>query len=648
MKKLLYTLAFSFGIALIGFAGVGQANAQLVSPVPLDQVFPTVRDSSYGVPGNYDTQGFAFSFTQDIERCDCRGEFNNVGAAAIQMCLNDLGFTVSQSGHGAPGFETNCVGHKTQVALGSFQQYFGFDESRTNHYGEEDSPYAGMITQAIMNHLCYDIMNDNNKAAVDTTQTGMFTGRSGGSRNSVVVRDADPEPEGPSVSMPDEPLAPALVNTQVQSTVSATGANGCTGITYAILSTSPTSLFASIDANTGVVTVNPSAAGDWNVVVRATCSDGTFNDGTISGEATETQPDPSISMPDEDLGTNFVGIPVTSTVSATGLNGCTGIMYSIGTKNPTNLPATINASTGALTVTPNAAANPWTVQVIATCADGTTTDIGTISGVAEEVLACEPEVYNYLGGWDLERLVGVEAEAFAAPPAFDASTLVFDTGSLVYDPVPPLFLSGSWASTVTQYNSTAEVAGQNTDIYDGTLNSAAIITSNTPTGGVVSGVPSNTNFVDLSLNPLSTATASGGDAFISFGLDEWVADEEDASPAYLVKYPSSHVDFKSSVCEEDIYFEIKNSNGDEYLIQPFPNGNCSYGNDTTAPYGERLASRIPLPSDLIGMLTGNGSSIDDWSMRFFFEDPTGSKYGNDAGYKISTIWLTYQSELSCE
>jgi|GEM_PF-5009942 len=192
MKKLLYTLAFALVAAiLVGFTG--EANAQLVSPVPLDQVFPTVRDSSFGVPGNYNTQGFAFSFTQDIERCDCRGEFNNVGAAAIQMCLNKLGFTVSQSGHGAPGFETNCVGHKTQVALGSFQQYFGFDESRTNHYGEEDSAYAGMITQAVMNHLCYDIMNDN-KVQETTVYSG--GGRSSGSRNT-----STPEPSGPDVSI---------------------------------------------------------------------------------------------------------------------------------------------------------------------------------------------------------------------------------------------------------------------------------------------------------------------------------------------------------------------------------------------------------------------------------------------------------------
>ena len=180
---------FIFGIA------PGRTDAQLISPVPLDQVMPTNRDSNtYGQPGYYPTNNFAFSFSQQYERCDCAGGIGGVGGSAIQQCLNSMGFTIANTGPGSPGFETNCVGAKTVDSLARFQAYFGYAEFGENHYGDVTA-YAGLITQAIMNHVCFaDVAHDapeNVDAHTPIPSTSTAPIRRSGGRGSRGESDTD-------------------------------------------------------------------------------------------------------------------------------------------------------------------------------------------------------------------------------------------------------------------------------------------------------------------------------------------------------------------------------------------------------------------------------------------------------------------------
>jgi|GEM_PF-2633081 len=161
------TMSMARYFLLLFFLSVGffltptqYAHAALVSPVPLTRVMPTNQDSlTFGKPGNYQVPHFFFSYTQSYERCECGGGVDNGGSYTIQMCLNKLGFTVAEYGHGSPGMETNCIGAKTVDALAHFQNYFGFEEAGINHYGERTA-IAGPITQTIMNYTCLGLEGD--------------------------------------------------------------------------------------------------------------------------------------------------------------------------------------------------------------------------------------------------------------------------------------------------------------------------------------------------------------------------------------------------------------------------------------------------------------------------------------------------------
>jgi len=195
MKKLILSLNFAF---LAFFAFGITAQAQLESPVPLSEVMPTTANSSlYGVPWSQSTNGFAFSYTIDFDRCACAGGYMNVAPKAMQECLNGLGFNVSHSGPGSHGMETNCVGAKTVDALDRFQQYFGFTEKAMNHFGDYTA-FGGEVTQVLMNHLCFGESGANSalnytpgttqSTVVSSPQGGVaFSSRGGGSRGSTTI-----------------------------------------------------------------------------------------------------------------------------------------------------------------------------------------------------------------------------------------------------------------------------------------------------------------------------------------------------------------------------------------------------------------------------------------------------------------------------
>ena len=663
MKKLLYTLAFALvAVILVGFTG--EANAQLVSPVPLDQVFPTVRDSSFGVPGNYNTQGFAFSFTQDIERCDCRGEFNNVGAAAIQMCLNKLGFTVSQSGHGAPGFETNCVGHKTQVALGSFQQYFGFDESSTNHYGEEDSAYAGMITQAIMNHLCYDIMNDNNKVTVDTTQTGIFTGRSGGSRSSV-VRDTDPEPEGPSISINKSgPTGNVVLGTEVTYPIVVTN-NGDEVLTNVVVTDvsipgvtidcgttygsgpSPLTLTSSlgIGANASCeVKYTPTALGPFENKANVTADGDTGSVGPVSNRHPVTVVDEVIETPEitltktadqasiaENTSGSFSFVVTAVVGNHTNIQIDESQFAGPGTLGAVSCPSTtLNApNTMNCTVAYNAPADVSSTTTVTNIASVTSTqDItpdqaqASMDVTDETVVACNLPDRNYIGAFDGDLVAKDAAVSDANNPNQSLSGIL------------PLWPGGSGV-----------VPGQNT------LQGASITrgTTDSVLGGLVS-------------------PAMG----FRFAVGQWKdSDTFDGADA------------TDPVCERDIHFRLTNvETGFVQVFQPWANNTngCEYYKiqnvinnngtplDTSDDFPEILYGTpgnanpvavptvtVPLPASLVGLDPYNGLG-DQWVWDAYYTDTRATldaalypdvpktAYTADSGFKIGAILVAYDTE----